>query len=301
MLGSTARSQPAPATTRPPPDGAAVNAENQFSYNFFQYSIVDHVFTFGYAAMAAGLGYFLVTSRNALPRYRLASSLSAVVMVSAFLELLVISLQWQRTFVWDGSAYVVGDQLFSNGFRYMNWSIDVPALLVQLLVVVGVTGVAFRRGVVIFVAAGLAMVYTGYVGQFYEVDRPAPFWVWGAVSTVFFAVILLVVFRTTYGNASRLPEEVRPLVKAVFWLLAVTWMLYPGAYLMPAIWDSADGVVARQITYTIADVTSKVVYGVLLGVIAQRVSRLEGYGEARAQQATALRGGVTEVDPPGRV
>ncbi|MEJ5914468.1 bacteriorhodopsin [Pseudokineococcus sp. 1T1Z-3] len=278
-----------------------MNIENEFTYNYWQYSIVDHVFTIGYAAMAAGLVYFLVTSKQALPRYRLASALSAVVMVSAFLELLVLSLQWQRTFVWDGAQYVVGDQLFSNGFRYMNWSIDVPALLVQLLVVVGVTGVAFRRGVVIFVVSGLAMVYTGYVGQFYEVGREAPFWVWGAISTVFFAIIIAVVWRTTYGNVDRLPLEVRPMVKGVFWLLTITWMLYPGAYLMPAIWDSADGVVARQMSYTIADVVSKVIYGVLLGIIAQRISRIEGYEPARDAQATALRGGVTEVDAPGRV
>ncbi|WP_299038424.1 bacteriorhodopsin [uncultured Pseudokineococcus sp.] len=278
-----------------------MNVENEFSYNYFQYSIVDHVFTFGYAAMAAGLVYFLVTSSSSLPRYRLSSALSAVVMVSAFLELLVISLQWQRSFVWDGTAFVVGDELFGNGYRYMNWSIDVPVLLVQMLIVLGVTGVAFRRGVVLFVAAGLAMVYTGYVGQYYEVDRSAPFWVWGAVSTVFFAVILVLVWRTVYGNVERMPAEVRPMVKAVFWLLAISWMLYPGAYLMPAIWDSADGVVARQITYTVADVTSKVVYGVLLSAIAVRVSKLEGFGAARDSISTIPRGGVTDVDAPGRV
>jgi len=277
-----------------------VNVENEFAYNYFQYSVVDHVLTFGYAAMAAALVYFLVTSSSTLPRYRLSSALSAVVMVSAFLELLVLSQQWQRTFVWDGSAYVVGDQLFGNGFRYMNWTIDVPVLLVQMLVVLGVTGVAFRRAVVLFVAAGLAMVYTGYVGQFYEVERSAPFWVWGAISTVFFALILVLVRRTVHGNVARMPVEVRPLVGAVFWLLAITWLLYPGAYLMPAIWDSADGVVARQITYTIADVTSKILYGVLLSAIAVRVSRLEGFEPALRAISTIPRGGVTDVDAPGR-
>ncbi|GEM_PF-5632367 len=51
----------------------------------------------------------------------------------------------ERSFSFDGERYVVGEQLFSNGYRYMNWSIDVPVLLIQLLIVLGVTGAAFRR------------------------------------------------------------------------------------------------------------------------------------------------------------
>jgi len=39
------------------------------------------------------------------------------------------------------------------------------------------------------------------------------------------------------------------------------------------------GVVGRQITYTIADVASKVIYGVLLTVVARSRSLAEGYVE----------------------
>ncbi|MDK3256622.1 bacteriorhodopsin [Blastococcus capsensis] len=278
-----------------------MNFENTFTYDFFQYTIVSHVFTLGYAAMAAGLAYFLLTSKNSLPRYQLSSTLSAVVMVSAFLELLVISLQWRSSFAWDGAAYSQSAALFSNGYRYMNWSIDVPVLLTQLLIVLGVTGAAFRRGWITFTVAGLAMVYTGYVGQFYEVERSAPFWVWGSISTVFFLVLLVLVYRTIHGNLDRLPQEVRSLVRGVWWLLLFSWMLYPGAYLMPAMWDSADGVVARQITYTVADVTSKVVYGILLAAIARKISKHEGHDPATAADVTMPRGGVTDTAAPGRI
>lgn len=273
-----------------------MNIENVFTYNFFQYQIVSHVFTVGYAAMAAGLVYFLVTARSISPRYRLSSVLSGVVMISAFLELYVLWQKWDRAFVYDGEAFVLGGEgLFSNGFRYMNWSIDVPVLLTQLLIVVGVTGVAFKRTWALFVFSGLGMIYTGYVGQFYEVEASAPFWVWGTISTVFFLVILWLVYRTVYGNLDRMPEETRPLLKSVWWLLLVSWMLYPGAYLMPVLWDSADGVVARQITYTVADVVSKVIYGVILGIIAQKVSKHEGHEEALLSDAAQPRGGLTEA------
>lgn len=271
-----------------------MNFENQFTYDFFEYTIVAHVLTLGYAAMAGGLVYFLVTSRSVAPRYRLSSTLSAVVMASAFLELYVLSQRWETSFAWNGEAFALtGQTLFSNGFRYVNWSIDVPVLLTQLLIVLGVTGAAFRRTWVLFVGAGLAMIYTGYAGQFYEVEGSAPFYVWGTISTVFFVVILVLVGKTIFGNLHKLPEEARPLAKGVFWLLLTSWMLYPGAYLMPVLWDSPDGVVARQITYTVADITSKVVYGVLLGLVAMKVSKAEGFEPARDSDVSQSRGGLT--------
>lgn len=278
-----------------------MNFENLYEYDFVSYTIVSHVLTLGYAAMAGGLVYFLVTARNVRSRYRLSAYLSAVVMVSAFFELYVLSRKWEESFVQEDGVFVVGDTLFSNGFRYMNWSIDVPVLLIQLLIVLGITGAAFRRAWVVFVVGGLGMIYTGYVGQYYEVDRTAPFWIWGAISTVFFLVLLVLVYRTVYGNLPRLPAEVTGLVKSVWWLLFVSWMLYPGAYLMPAFLDGPEGVVARQITYTVADIVSKVIYGVLLGVIAQKLSRLEGFPDAEQSEVTMPRGGVTEVGAPGRI
>lgn len=61
-------------------------------------------------------------------------------------------------------------------------------------------------------------------------------------------------------------------------------MLYPGAYLMPYLYSfslepalSESAVVARHLTYTVADVTSKVIYGVLLAAAATRMSKAEGY------------------------
>ncbi|MER6594580.1 bacteriorhodopsin [Micromonospora purpureochromogenes] len=95
-----------------------------------------------------------------------------------------------------------------------------------------------------------------------------------------------------------MPESARGGARAVWWLVLGSWMLYPGAYLMPAMWDSADGVVARQITYTVADITSKVVYGVLLGVIARRVSAAEGYGPAVDDEVALPRGGSTDRGGP---
>lgn len=145
------------------------------------------------------------------------------------------------------------------------------------------------------------MVFTGYVSQFYEVDRSGPFWFWGAVSTVFYLEILVLVYRVIHNNLSRLPAETRGLARGVWLRLLISWTLYPGGYLVPVLLDGVDGVVGRQITYTFADITSKIIYGILLGVIARKISKREGFEPADQFDVTVPRGGITDVAAPGRI
>lgn len=256
------------------PDGLVF--ENLFSYSPLQHDIVSHVLTLGYAAQAAGLVYFLATLNNIAPRYRLSSVLSAVVMSSAFLELLQLFLSWRDAFTFtDGLWRPAVDTAFSNGFRYMNWSIDVPMLLLQLVIVLGLTrGRAFSYGTQ-FIVGGLLMIWTGYIGQFYEVTNAAQFWIWGAISTVFYIYVLYIVGQMINKSADNLPKEPDNLPKAmrnVFWYILITWTLYPIAYLIPAVWATAWGAVTRQIIYTVADITTKVIYGAILSYIARKRS-----------------------------
>ncbi len=260
--------------------------ENEFVYTAAQYEVVLGVFTLTAAVFAAVLVYSLATAGSISPRYRLTSYLTAVVMVSAFIELGLLALRWSNAFGWDGSQYVLMGDLFSNGFRYMNWSIDVPVLLTQLLVVAGITGSVFRRRWAAFVIAGLAMIWTGYVGQFDEIGGGAQFWVWGAISTVFYIWLLFVAWQTIRDAKAKAPTQgIERLFSTVWVLFLVSWTIYPLAYLMPQISFTVEGVVARNLIYSFADIASKAVYGILLAVIAQKLSAHEGYAPSVEAEA----------------
>ncbi len=262
--------------------------ENMFSYSATQYEIILSVFTLTAAVFAAVLVYSLATARFISPRYRLTSYLTGVVMVSAVIELGLLAMRWSSAFSWDGSLYVLAGDLFSNGFRYMNWSIDVPVLLTQLLIVAGITGATFLKRWASFVVAGLAMIWTGYIGQFDEIDGGAQFWLWGAISTVFYLWLLYVAWQTIRDARATAPEGIGKLFGAVWILFLVSWTIYPLAYLMPQISATADGVVIRNLIYSFADIASKAVYGILLAVIAQKLSARAGYGPAiEAEEAFA--------------
>ena len=136
------------------------------------------------------------------------------------------------------------------------------------------------------------MILTGYIGQYYEVSNPMAFFVWGTISTVFFVHVLILMRRILNDGKAGMAPGAAKLIGTIWTLFLVSWMLYPGAYLMPVFTAMPDGsgtglipifsgetaVVARSITYTIADVSSKIVYGVLLTVAAQIRSKEEhGY------------------------
>lgn len=256
--------------------------ENLFSYTPMAYDIVSHTLTLGFAVMLAALFYFVLTLRTVAPRYRISSVLSVVVMVSAFLILFFQQQSWANAFTFDASVglYVpaAGADAFSNGYRYLNWLIDVPMLLLQILFVVEIS--RERRGRLrnLFFFSGAMMIITGYIGQFYEMaDDRTPFLFWGALSTVFFVHVLYLMFRIIREARQTLPAQAGSIMGGIWWLFLVSWMLYPGAYLMPLLLESEAGVVGRQLTFTVADITSKVVYGVLLTAVAQIRSREDGY------------------------
>ncbi|TVR76527.1 MAG: rhodopsin [Chitinophagaceae bacterium] len=259
--------------------------------NEMAYQMVAHVLTLGYAVMLAGLFYFILTMKSVSVKYRISSVLSVVVMVSAFLLLYAQSQNWTNSFVFDAERgkYFLGEgtDLFNNGYRYLNWLIDVPMLLFQILFVVSLTKSKFSSIRNQFWFSGTGMIITGYIGQFYEVTNIASFAIWGAISTVFFIHILILMRRVISEGKEGIPAKAQKVLGSIWILFLFAWMLYPGAYLMPHLlgigaeagFFNETGIVARQITYTIADVLSKVVYGVLLTVVAQVRSQEEGYVE----------------------
>ncbi len=251
------------------------------------YQIVAHVLTLGYAVMLAALFYFILTMRSVAPKYRMSAVLSVVVMVSAFLLLYQQAQNWTSSFEFDqtkGLYFLAnGADLFNNGYRYLNWLIDVPMLLFQILFVITLTRSKFSSVRNQFFFSGSMMILTGYIGQYYEVTDLITFAVWGAISTVFYIHILWLMHKVIKEGKEGVPEKAQKVLSTIWWLFLISWTLYPGAYLMPhlagiegALFGEA-GVVGRQITFTIADIAAKVIYGVLLTQVAQILSKKEGY------------------------
>ena len=255
------------------------NIENLFDYSIAQFEAVDHLLTMGVGAHLAALIFFLICSQFVAPKYRVATALSCIVMVSAGLILVSQAGTWTDAFAYNASSgtYDLQDITFSNGFRYVNWMVTIPCLLTQLLIILNFKGAVLIKKATYLIIAAWGMIITGYIGQLYEIGDMTNLYIWGGVSTVFFVIMNYIVgMSIARGKETMLGNSSGTIMK-VFWLMMFSWTLYPIAYLVPAFMNTADGVVVRQLLFTIADITSKVVYGLMVTYIAVKQSAEAGY------------------------
>ena len=191
----------------------------QQGFSEMAYQMVAHVLTLGYAVMLAALFYFILTIKSVAPKYRISSVLSVVVMVSAFLLLYAQANNWTSSFVFDierGRYYLgVESDLFNNGYRYLNWLIDVPMLLFQILFVISLKRSSFSSIRNQFWFSGAGMIITGYIGQFYEVTNLVAFAVWGAISTLFFIHILYLMKKVINEGKEGIPLKAQQTLKVL--------------------------------------------------------------------------------------
>ncbi|MEM6459357.1 MAG: bacteriorhodopsin [Planctomycetota bacterium] len=276
------------------------NMENYFAYTSYQWEAVSHILVFGIGATLAGLVYFLATAHLVAPKYRMSSYLSGVVMVSAALILFNQSQSWESNFVYDGdtnmyvATYAVDGafgQTFSNGYRYLNWAIDVPMLLIQILFVVPLA--AGKRAyplAVNFAVFGTLMIGFSYIAQFFEHgfnpearDGTAItlFWVFYLLGWLAYLVILVMIFKGVFAAIDeRLSARAAKVTKGIWWLFLISWTIYGFVIAIPAFFWDASGSVWRQYLFTIVDVTSKVIYGAMLGQVAMIRSAEDGFQPA---------------------
>ena len=67
-------------------------------------------------------------------------------------------------------------------------------------------------------------------------------------------------------------------------VVLITWSFYPLAYVIGALGSGSDGlsptaVVGLQVGYTIADITAKAGFGVVIYMIARKKSEIEGFDD----------------------
>jgi bacteriorhodopsin len=120
------------------------------------------------------------------------------------------------------------------------------------------------------------MIATGYLGEMDNqtaVVLDSARTIWGAISTVFFVLILRDLFGGIELSFKKQSKEIQGIFKVLRVVLIATWGVYPIAYLLPTIagdlgLTAGDGMVLKQVGYTIADILAKPGYGLLIWRIA---------------------------------
>ncbi len=263
----------------PNPSNAVNNIENLVTLTAGQYTTGSLILMVSYGAHFAFILYFLMTSMQLAPRYRIVPILSAVVMASAGLSLFREFTAWQDVYQFVGGQYVplTEGETFTNAYRYGNWTITVPLLLTQLPIAFALSRPDLHKRALRMAIPALLMIWTGLYGQFGETGDWSRLNLWGVISTAFFVWLIIEVRGVITAGIANSPAELKAWPKNIWWYFLATWGLYPIAYALPQLGFTGDVVVVRQLLYSIADISSKLIYGVILSRYVLRRSALEGY------------------------
>ena len=241
----------------------------------FQVNLIFNAFSFTFATMAAATLFLWLSRGQVSKRYRGAVTISGLVCAIAAYHYLRIGESWEAAYVVkDGVAMATGFA-FNDAYRYVDWLLTVPLLLIELVLVMGLSRQeTISKSTKLGLAAAL-MVVLGFPGEIASDNMTRA--LWGTAATVPFLYIVYELFKGLGEAIEAQHESVRGLIKNARLLTFASWGFYPIVYMAP--YMDISGPVAEttiQVGYTVADLVAKAVVGILIFVIAVRKSEVEG-------------------------
>jgi bacteriorhodopsin len=232
-----------------------------------------------FALLGAGFAlfaYFLYswTSRDEVSaRYR-PSALAAICLAAvATVAYALLYQDWDSGFRLQGEVYVPTEEArTSESTRYIDWSVTVPLLTVELLAVCSVAGTRARNLRFSTMAAAFLMIVTGYLGS--QVlsegrDRTALV-VWGLISTCFFVYLYVALIGAVRESLTTMSSEAAASLRNATILLLSSFGVYPLVYAVPVFADVTPAwFTTMQVAYSVADVVAKIGFGVLIHKVAK--------------------------------
>lgn len=247
----------------------------------WEFSAVYNMLSLGIASMLFTSIFLWFARDRVLPKYRLAVMVSATVTSIAAYHYFRMFDSFGHAYGMNegtaianaaGAALDYGSAHYNVGYRYIDWLLTVPLLLVELVAVLGLAKQLQSSLLKRLVPAAALMIILGYPG-----DIKSNLWgisnsMWGLLSTIPFLYIMYVLWVELSKSLDKQSEKVRKLFLGLRLLLIATWGVYPITFILamnsPAVATGSE-VMAREIGYSIADILAKCLFGLIIFSIAR--------------------------------
>ena len=239
-----------------------------------QYLLVYNAFSFTFATMAAATVFLWFGRSQVGPAYKTALTISGLVTAIAAYHYFRIFESWETAYEVRSGVITVTGLAFNDAYRYVDWLLTVPLLLIELVLVMRLSREETVSKSVRLGSAAALMILLGYPGEI--ADSTVIRAIWGAISTVPFLYIVWELFKGLGDSIERQPESVRDLIKTARLVTFASWGFYPIVYMIPLFGVSGGAAETYvQVGYTIADIVAKAGVGVMVYLIAVRKSQAE--------------------------
>jgi len=233
-----------------------------------QYQAVYNVLSFALASMMATTMYLWFRSFAVKDQFKSAVLISGLVTFIAAYHYMRIFNSWVEAYHYsvDKADPVLTGVPFNDAYRYMDWLLTVPLLLIEILMVMKLDEATYSKKAWTLGVGSALMIVSGYYGELTVSGDLTPRWVCWFLSMLFF---LYIVYELLVGLAFATESESDPMIKSKIQsaqiMTVISWCTYPIVYLFPMLGiDAAAAVVSIQIGYCASDIVSKCGVGLLI-------------------------------------
>jgi bacteriorhodopsin len=242
---------------------------------FGQYELIYNAFSFGVATFFAATIFFWLGLSQVSQKYKTALVITGLVTFIAGYHYLRIFASFSEAYTAvDGVVKSTG-VAFNVAYRYVDWLLTVPLLLIELILVMGLSRSETVSKSVKLGGAAALMIVLGYPGEVSGGIDSTRF-IWGALSMIPFLYIVINLFSGLSESIAKQPADVRGLISSARWVVILSWSFYPVVYFAPFAMalDGGTATTVIEVGYTIADIIAKAVFGVMIFMIAVRKSQV---------------------------
>merc|ERR1712039_512444 len=266
-----------------------------------QYQAVYNVLSFALASMMATTVYLWFRSFAVKAQYQSAVLISALVTFIAAYHYIRIFNSWVDAYqysagnVHNGALEMQAPTLtgvpFNDAYRYMDWLLTVPLLLIEILLVMNLEAGKFKCKSWTLGLGSALMIVSGYYGELIVTGDLGPRWMCWKISMCFFLYIVYEMLLGLNSATSSEPDaNVRCKIRQAQIMTVLSWCTYPAVYLFPMFGiNAAEAVVSIQIGYCASDIISKCGVGLLIYQITYAKSSKECRCHEVAMTAIAAR------------
>merc|ERR1712224_570212 len=153
---------------------------------------------------------------------------------------------------------------FNDAYRYMDWLLTVPLLLIEILLVMKLSDEEYSSKAWTLGVGSALMIVSGYYGELVVTGDLTPRWLCWFLSMCFF---LYIVQELLVGLAAATNSEtdagIKGKIRTAQVMTVISWCTYPVVYLFPMLGiNAATAVVSIQIGYCASDIISKCGVGI---------------------------------------
>jgi bacteriorhodopsin len=245
----------------------------------FQYDLIYNMASLGLASMGASTAFFFLRVGSFHEKYKTALCITGLVTFIAMYHYMRIFNSFEAAYTpcmkmesgeinynkcdADTYGYQPTGIVFNDAYRYIDWLLTVPMLLIEIILVMGLDAEETRQRCTVLGISSALMIAFGYPGEISSV--PTTRWLFWCISMVPFCYIVYTLFIGLKDAQEKQIPEVRGLVKTACYATVISWCTYPVVYVFPMMGiEGPNAVVAIQLGYCAADIISKCGVGFLI-------------------------------------